>query len=58
MAIARAITGTAWSARHGMARDESHQDGVANSLLHCGISVVLTVPRPEMPMGGSAQAEG
>jgi len=26
-----------------MARDESHQDGVANSLLHCGISVVLTV---------------
>ena len=31
MAIARAITGTAWSARHGMARDESHQDGVANS---------------------------
>ena len=25
-----------------MARDESHQDGVANSLLHCGISVVLT----------------
>jgi ATP-dependent DNA ligase len=26
-----------------MARDESHQDGVVNSLPHCGISVVLTV---------------